>query len=145
MCVCCCRDDLIFLIYLYQRWIYRVDMTRVNEFGFSGQQKEEAEAAAAGGQGAEPAALTEVSVGSSRRFVLGVLGEWWVLCGLSHFNTVVRSVPELCARLLSLCAGCCRRRGRGGGCRQHTPPQGSSSSRAFQWQSSTGGGASSCS
>lgn len=60
VCVCCCRDDLIFLIYLYQRWIYRVDMTRVNEFGFSGQQKEEAEAAAAaGGQGA---ALTEVSV-----------------------------------------------------------------------------------
>lgn len=51
------RDDLIFLIYLYQRWIYRVDMTRVNEFGFSGEQKEEAEAAAAaaGGQ----AALTE--------------------------------------------------------------------------------------
>jgi hypothetical protein len=35
------RDDIIFLIYLYQRWIYRVDMTRVNEFGFSGQQTEE--------------------------------------------------------------------------------------------------------
>ena len=24
----CFRDDLIFVIYLYQRWIYRVDKTR---------------------------------------------------------------------------------------------------------------------
>ncbi|TMS37155.1 hypothetical protein L596_004147 [Steinernema carpocapsae] len=31
----CFRDDIIFLIYLYQRWIYRVDPTRVNEFGTS--------------------------------------------------------------------------------------------------------------
>jgi hypothetical protein len=30
------RDDLIFVIYLYQRWVYRVDMKRVNEFGFGG-------------------------------------------------------------------------------------------------------------
>ena len=29
------RDDIIFLIYLYQRWIYRVDKTRVNEYGQS--------------------------------------------------------------------------------------------------------------
>jgi hypothetical protein len=36
-----CRDDVVFLIYLYQRWIYRVDMTRVNEFGFSGQQSQD--------------------------------------------------------------------------------------------------------
>jgi len=28
------RDDAIFLIYLYQRWIYRVDKTRPNEFGY---------------------------------------------------------------------------------------------------------------
>lgn len=33
----CFRDDIIFLIYLYQRWIYRVDLTRVNEFGVSGE------------------------------------------------------------------------------------------------------------
>lgn len=33
----CFRDDLIFLIYLYQRWIYRVDLKRVNEFGISGE------------------------------------------------------------------------------------------------------------
>jgi hypothetical protein len=29
------RDDLVFLIYLYQRWLYPVDKTRVNEFGES--------------------------------------------------------------------------------------------------------------
>lgn len=29
--------DIVFFIYLYQRWIYRVDMTRVNEFGSSGK------------------------------------------------------------------------------------------------------------
>ena len=27
------RDDVIFLIYLYQRWIYHVDKRRANEFG----------------------------------------------------------------------------------------------------------------
>lgn len=29
----CFRDDVIFLIYLYQRWLYPVDKTRVNEYG----------------------------------------------------------------------------------------------------------------
>lgn len=29
----CFRDDIIFLIYLYQRWLYPVDKSRVNEFG----------------------------------------------------------------------------------------------------------------
>lgn len=29
----CFRDDLVFAIFLYQRWAYRVDMSRVNEFG----------------------------------------------------------------------------------------------------------------
>ena len=32
----CFRDDIIFLIYLYQRYKYKVDLTRVNEFGISG-------------------------------------------------------------------------------------------------------------
>ncbi|MPC73607.1 Cleft lip and palate transmembrane protein 1 [Portunus trituberculatus] len=31
----CLRDDVIFFIFLYQRYIYRVDPSRVNEFGFS--------------------------------------------------------------------------------------------------------------
>jgi hypothetical protein len=30
------RDDLVFVVFLYQRWIYRVDKKRVNEFGFTG-------------------------------------------------------------------------------------------------------------
>ncbi|XP_031953785.1 cleft lip and palate transmembrane protein 1, partial [Corvus moneduloides] len=33
----CLRDDVVFFVYLYQRWIYRVDPTRVNEFGGTGQ------------------------------------------------------------------------------------------------------------
>lgn len=37
------RDDIIFFIFLYQRYIYRVDKTRVNEFG---QSFEDANAAA---------------------------------------------------------------------------------------------------
>lgn len=35
--------DVIFLIYLYQRWKYPVDKSRVNEFGFGGENKEESE------------------------------------------------------------------------------------------------------
>ena len=27
------RDDLVFLVYIYQRWAYRVDKKRANEFG----------------------------------------------------------------------------------------------------------------
>ncbi|XP_065158917.1 putative lipid scramblase CLPTM1 [Atheta coriaria] len=30
----CFRDDIIFLIFLYQKWIYPVDKTRRNEFGY---------------------------------------------------------------------------------------------------------------
>lgn len=35
--------DIVFFIFLYQRWIYKVDASRVNEFGFSGEMIEEAE------------------------------------------------------------------------------------------------------
>lgn len=27
------RDDVVFLVLLYQRWIYRIDYSRVNEYG----------------------------------------------------------------------------------------------------------------
>jgi hypothetical protein len=37
------RDDVIFCIYMYQRWIYRVDKTRVNEFGYSEKEQKEKE------------------------------------------------------------------------------------------------------
>ena len=35
--------DVIFLIYVYQRWIYPVDKRRVNEFGFVGEDDQVAE------------------------------------------------------------------------------------------------------
>ena len=37
------RDDLVFLVFLYQRWIYRTDANRANEFGISGADLEEME------------------------------------------------------------------------------------------------------
>jgi len=36
------RDDVIFFIYLYQSYKYKVDYTRVNEFGQGGDEEEEA-------------------------------------------------------------------------------------------------------
>ncbi|PWN38329.1 cleft lip and palate transmembrane 1, partial [Meira miltonrushii] len=36
----CFRDDIVFMIFLYQRWIYGVDPTRVNEFGQVLESKE---------------------------------------------------------------------------------------------------------
>lgn len=38
----CFRDDIVFFIFLYQRWIYKVDNKRVNEFGFSGEMEAQA-------------------------------------------------------------------------------------------------------
>jgi hypothetical protein len=37
----CFRDDVLFLVYLYQRWKYPVDRKRVNEFGQSFDDKKE--------------------------------------------------------------------------------------------------------
>ena len=37
----CFRDDIVFFIYLYQKWIYKVDYSRVNEFGTTGEQHKE--------------------------------------------------------------------------------------------------------
>ncbi|KAH0544240.1 cleft lip and palate transmembrane protein 1 homolog [Cotesia glomerata] len=36
----CFRDDIVFFIFLYQRWIYRIDPTRINEFGYSGEMED---------------------------------------------------------------------------------------------------------
>lgn len=33
--------DIVFFIFLYQRWIYKVDLKRVNEFGFSAEMLEQ--------------------------------------------------------------------------------------------------------
>ncbi|KAF2785903.1 cleft lip and palate associated transmembrane protein 1 [Melanomma pulvis-pyrius CBS 109.77] len=37
------RDDVIFFVYLYQTWMYKVDYTRLNEFGQGGEEEDEAE------------------------------------------------------------------------------------------------------
>eukprot|EP00053_Salpingoeca_punica_P010113 m.90974 g.90974 ORF g.90974 m.90974 type:complete len:557 (-) comp15286_c0_seq1:744-2414(-) len=37
----CLRDDVIFFIYVYQRWLYPVDKTRVNEYGYSYESLQE--------------------------------------------------------------------------------------------------------
>lgn len=34
------RDDIIFFVYLYQSYAYKVDTTRVNEFGQGGEEEE---------------------------------------------------------------------------------------------------------
>merc|ERR1712029_1292423 len=39
----CFRDDIVFFIFLYQRYIYKEDKSRVNEYGFSGDMLEEME------------------------------------------------------------------------------------------------------
>ena len=38
------RDDVIFFVYLYQMWKYKVDYTRVNEFGQGGDEDDEKKA-----------------------------------------------------------------------------------------------------
>lgn len=38
----CFRDDVVFLILLYQRWIYRTDYSRVNEYGQVADEKDKA-------------------------------------------------------------------------------------------------------
>ena len=37
----CLRDDIIFFVYCYQRYIYKTDYTRVNEYGQCTQPTEE--------------------------------------------------------------------------------------------------------
>jgi hypothetical protein len=38
------RDDVIFFVYLYQKWAYKIDYNRVNEFGQGGEDEEEEDA-----------------------------------------------------------------------------------------------------
>uniref|UniRef100_A0AAG5CW65 Uncharacterized protein n=1 Tax=Anopheles atroparvus TaxID=41427 RepID=A0AAG5CW65_ANOAO len=58
----CFRDDIVFFIFLYQRWMYKVDSKRVNEFGFSAEMLEKKNGEAS----ADPvAALTESAAVSS--------------------------------------------------------------------------------
>jgi hypothetical protein len=41
------RDDVIFFVYIYQAWAYKVDHTRVNEFGQGGDEESVEEKVAA--------------------------------------------------------------------------------------------------
>merc|ERR550537_875772 len=51
----CLRDDLIFVCYLYQRWLYGVDKKRPNEFGQVEMDDDDAAAAPAQLAAAAPA------------------------------------------------------------------------------------------
>nr|CAB3487125.1 unnamed protein product [Digitaria exilis] len=53
------RDDVIFLIYLYQRWKYPVDKKRVNEFGFGGEDETTARETLEGSDSAAATQQTE--------------------------------------------------------------------------------------
>jgi hypothetical protein len=37
--IACLRDDAVFIVYLYQRYKYKVDPTRANEYGQVGEAK----------------------------------------------------------------------------------------------------------
>lgn len=41
--IACLRDDVVFLVYLYQKWIYKEDKRRRNEFGQVGDNAGEDE------------------------------------------------------------------------------------------------------
>ena len=56
------RDDVVFCVYLYQRWAYRVDRTRANEYGFAAEPAPAAEAV--GGAPAAAAAAITAAEGS---------------------------------------------------------------------------------
>ncbi|KAF2744466.1 cleft lip and palate transmembrane 1 [Sporormia fimetaria CBS 119925] len=45
------RDDVIFFVYLYQTWVYKVDYKRVNEFGQGGDEDEAVEEKKEKGEG----------------------------------------------------------------------------------------------
>ncbi|KAB7504014.1 Cleft lip and palate transmembrane protein 1-like protein [Armadillidium nasatum] len=50
----CLRDDVIFFIFLYQRYIYPIDPSRLNEFGFSKDLEEEAKVKKEGSSSTNP-------------------------------------------------------------------------------------------
>lgn len=57
--IACLRDDVVFFVYLYQRWLYPVDKTRPNEFGMAYEIPEEEGAAAVGDASAAQASAAE--------------------------------------------------------------------------------------
>lgn len=60
------RDDIIFFIWLYQSWKYKVDYTRVNEFGQGGESDEEEEKEAPATEAATEAEKKTAKVASGK-------------------------------------------------------------------------------
>ena len=60
------RDDVIFFIYLYQRWAYKTDYSRVNEFGQGGEDTHEDQVEAEGKQLAAEAIKEKEAEGSEK-------------------------------------------------------------------------------
>lgn len=60
------RDDVIFFVYIYQRWAYKTDYTRVNEFGQGGDDEEPAK---------EPEAKKKESVTDTKKRMAEELGK----------------------------------------------------------------------
>jgi len=68
------RDDIIFFVWVYQSYKYKVDYTRVNEFGQGGESDEEADEVVDGSASdkAPPAAIKASSSTSSSKPLAGV-------------------------------------------------------------------------
>ena len=73
-------DDIVFVVFLYQRWVYRVDMSRVNEFGHRGDG-EPAEDDAAGSADAAAGGTPSKAAGVRLRAGAGVQAPGGVLGG----------------------------------------------------------------
>ena len=58
--VACLRDDVVFFVFLYQRWLYPVDKTRANEYGLAYEESDDGPAAGSDdAQAASPEALRD--------------------------------------------------------------------------------------
>lgn len=67
------RDDIIFFVWVYQSYKYKVDYTRVNEFGQGGESDEEADEVVDGSASDKgpPAAIKASSSTSSSKPLAG--------------------------------------------------------------------------
>ena len=61
----CFRDDVVFVIFLYQRWIYPVDKTRVNEYGQSFAEDNDDEGTTDGKAKADAAAAADADAANA--------------------------------------------------------------------------------
>lgn len=115
------RDDLVFLVYIYQRWIYRVDKSRVNEFGFSDAPPPGAgndAPAALAGAAEDPASLADAAPsGPSQRIEGSVriaVQNPRILAAYSGRHVVSLPAPASSRSGLNPDGACCRGRPFGG-------------------------------